>query len=70
MPVTQGTINYPTQLHLVGHFRKLYHDVRKLEYQAIISFVISVQLSFLMETLGSHWTDFRENSCLSILFKM
>jgi len=24
MDSSQGTINYPTQLHLVGHFRKLY----------------------------------------------
>jgi hypothetical protein len=30
---SQGTINYPTQLHLVGHFRKFYHDTRYLEYQ-------------------------------------
>jgi len=28
---SQGTINYPTQLHLVGHFRKLYHNARNLE---------------------------------------
>ena len=25
--------NYPTQLHLVGHFCILYHDARKHEYQ-------------------------------------
>jgi hypothetical protein len=31
---SQGTINYPTQLHLVCHFRKLYHDARNHEYQA------------------------------------
>jgi hypothetical protein len=30
---SQGIINYPTQLHLVGYFRILYHDARKLEYQ-------------------------------------
>ena len=30
---SQGIINYPTQLHLVGHFRILYHDARKHEYQ-------------------------------------
>jgi hypothetical protein len=30
---SQGIINYPTQLHLVGHFRILYHDARKYEYQ-------------------------------------
>jgi hypothetical protein len=23
---SEETINYPTQLHLVGHIRKLYHD--------------------------------------------
>jgi len=23
---SQGIINYPTQLHLVGHFRILFHD--------------------------------------------
>jgi hypothetical protein len=26
---SQGTINYPTLLHLVGHFRLLYLDARK-----------------------------------------
>ena len=31
---SQGTINYPTQLHLVCHFRILCHDARKHEYQA------------------------------------
>ena len=30
----QGTINYPTQFHLVGHFRKLYHDARNDECRA------------------------------------
>ena len=30
---SQGIINYPTQLHLVGHFRILCHDARKHEYQ-------------------------------------
>jgi len=30
---SQGTINYSTQLHLVGHFRKLYHDARNHECQ-------------------------------------
>jgi hypothetical protein len=30
---SQGIINYLTQLHLVGHFRILYHDERKHEYQ-------------------------------------
>jgi len=29
MQNSQGIINYPTQLHLVGHFRILYHDARK-----------------------------------------
>jgi hypothetical protein len=28
-----GTINYPTQLQIVGHFRKLYHETRNLEYK-------------------------------------
>ena len=31
---SQGIINYTTKLHLVGHFRKLYHDARNHEYQA------------------------------------
>jgi hypothetical protein len=26
-------INYPTQLHLVVHFRMLYHNARKHEYE-------------------------------------
>jgi hypothetical protein len=30
---SQGIINYSTQLHLVGHFRLLYHDARKHEHQ-------------------------------------
>jgi len=30
---SQGTINYPTQLHLVGHFRILNHDAQKHEFQ-------------------------------------
>ena len=30
---SQGIIKYPTQLHLVGHFRILYHDAKKHEYQ-------------------------------------
>ena len=30
---SQGIINYPTQSHLVGHFRILYHDARKHEYE-------------------------------------
>jgi len=30
---SQGIINYPTRLHLVGHFPILYHDARKHEYQ-------------------------------------
>jgi hypothetical protein len=30
---SQEIINYPTQLHLVGRFRVLYHDARKHGYQ-------------------------------------
>jgi len=30
---SQGIINYPTQLHLVGHFPISYHDAWKHEYQ-------------------------------------
>jgi hypothetical protein len=30
---SQGIINYPTQLHLVGHFCILNHDGWKHEYQ-------------------------------------
>jgi hypothetical protein len=33
MQSSQGIINYPAQLHLVGYFRILYHDARKHEYQ-------------------------------------
>jgi len=33
---SQGIINYPTQLHLVGHFCILYHDAQKHEYQVCI----------------------------------
>jgi hypothetical protein len=32
---SQGIINYPTQLHLVGHFRILYYDERKHEYKIL-----------------------------------
>jgi len=35
MQSNQGTINYPTQLHLVGHFHKLYHDARNHECQVL-----------------------------------
>jgi hypothetical protein len=30
---SQGINKYLTQLHLVGHLSKLYHDAQKLEYQ-------------------------------------
>jgi hypothetical protein len=30
---SHGTINYPTLLHLVGHFRILYRNERNHEYQ-------------------------------------
>ena len=33
MQSSQEIINYPTQLHLVCHFRILYYDARKHEYQ-------------------------------------
>jgi hypothetical protein len=33
MQSSQEIINYPTQLHFVGHFRILYLDARKYEYQ-------------------------------------
>jgi hypothetical protein len=30
---SHGIINYPIQLHLVGHFCIMYHDARQHEYQ-------------------------------------
>jgi hypothetical protein len=30
---SQGILNYPTQLQLVGHFRILYHNTREHNYQ-------------------------------------
>jgi predicted transcriptional regulator len=33
MQSSQGIINYLKQLHLDGHFRILYHDAGKCEYQ-------------------------------------
>ena len=33
MQSSQETINYPTQLHLVGYLRELYHNTRNFEYQ-------------------------------------
>ena len=33
MQSSQGIINYPTQLHLVGHFRILHHDAREHKQQ-------------------------------------
>jgi hypothetical protein len=30
---SQEIINYPTQLHLVGHFRILFPEARKREYE-------------------------------------
>jgi hypothetical protein len=35
MQRNQGTINCTTQLHLVGHFNKLYLDARNHEYQVV-----------------------------------
>jgi len=35
---SQGTINYPTQLHLVGYSRKLCHDARNHERQIPMKF--------------------------------
>jgi hypothetical protein len=32
---SQGTINYPTQLHLVGHFRKLLGNMDEISLQDI-----------------------------------
>jgi len=37
---SQGIINYPTQLHLVGHFRILYHDAQKHECQVCIGLAL------------------------------
>jgi len=34
MKDSQGTINYLTQLHLVGYLRKLYNDARNNKHQA------------------------------------
>ena len=34
---SQGITTYPTQLHLVDHFRILYHDARKHEYQHCVT---------------------------------
>jgi hypothetical protein len=36
---SQGKENYPTQLHLVGHFRKLHQDARNHVYQAENAFL-------------------------------
>jgi len=33
---SQGTINYPTQLHHFGHFRKFYHVARNHECQVAL----------------------------------
>ena len=40
---SQGIINYPTQLHLAGHFRILYYDARKHEYHVSLPpFILSL----------------------------
>ena len=41
MQSSQGIKHYPTQLHLVGHFRKLYHDARNHEYEKSDMFSVS-----------------------------
>ena len=41
MQSSQGIINYPTQLHLVGNFHILYYDARKHEYQTRIQRILS-----------------------------
>jgi hypothetical protein len=46
MQRSQGKINCPTQLRLVGHYRKLYHDARKRECQVndVSLFCLSLKL--------------------------
>ena len=52
----------PRQDKFLGAFAKL----RRLS----ITFVMSVRPSVRREHLGSHWTDFNENLCLNIFFKL
>ena len=42
MQSNQGIINYPTQLHLVGHFFILFHDARKRKYHVLTFYVIYI----------------------------
>jgi len=41
MKSRQRIINYPAQLHLIGHFHMLYHDALKYVYQVYITYIIS-----------------------------
>jgi len=53
---SQGIINYPTQLHLLGHFRILYHDARKHEYQILVDIY-----SFFWTSLSLPFSDCRKS---------
>jgi hypothetical protein len=48
---SQGIINYPMQLHLVGHFRTLYHDTRKHEHQAVHDIVVYSSITFIVGSM-------------------
>jgi hypothetical protein len=61
MKSRQGIINYPIHLHLVGHFRILYHDAQKHEYQVYLYlFVYSLSDDGLVEA-KTCWRDFEVN---------
>jgi hypothetical protein len=53
--VAKELINYPTQLHLVGHFRILYHDAGNMssKFRELYSLSLHVMLSWLLSQLRS-----------------
>ena len=54
---SQGIINYPTQLHLVGHCRILCHDTRKHEYQTDALYKCScISRPVITSPWIIHWT--------------
>jgi hypothetical protein len=64
-------INYPTQLHLVGHFRILCHDVRKHEYHVRLWFFRSTTESTLIRHLRRItllYVDFSVNFFWSVAY--
>ena len=67
MQSSQGILNYPTQLHLVRHFRILYDDAWKNEYQIWSNFSMS-DISKYTIGLNSYYKN--ECHCLTACLRL